>query len=280
MPGDKTRHDLTRLVPVVRRAGLDGSLFSRYWADVHGPMCAEIPGIDLYRQFHLDSPRSHDWTTAPSVNTTVPDGERIDGAAQCAFVSREDFDRWLTGADALADDERNCFDGTYGYYALGSAGHVGADAPGPADGQSVLVLIRRRAHAETGQFRSFIRDTLVTAFLGSGFVNTVSGHLLEPYGDHESQWDADALDNRIPAERQHHAVLHVSCENMLAWRRLLDADELSTTVTAQAELFSAVHVYPVREVITFVHGGAITLDGRRGKSTAELIRTVGAVNAE
>ncbi|WP_197379558.1 EthD domain-containing protein [Mycolicibacterium mengxianglii] len=280
MPGDQTRHDLTRLVPVVRRAGLDHSLFTQYWADVHGPMCAAIPGIDLYRQFHLDSPRSHDWITAPSVDTTVPDDERIDGAAQCAFVNREDFDRWLTGTAVLADDERNGFDGTYGYYALGATGHLGADAPHAVGGTSMLVLIRRRAHADTGAFRSFIRDTLMTTLLGSGFVSNVSGHLLEPYEEHESHWQADALDNRVPAELQHHAALHVSCENMLAWRRLLDTDQFGSTAVLQSELFSAVHVYPVRSAITFVHDGAITLEGRRGRSTAELIRRIGAVNAE
>lgn len=37
-----------------RRASLTQSDFRRYWQDVHGPLAARLPGLDAYRQLHLN----------------------------------------------------------------------------------------------------------------------------------------------------------------------------------------------------------------------------------
>ena len=49
---------------VTRRPGMDRAEFDRYWAEVHGPLAAEIPTIRRYVQAHL-SPGTREAGTAP-----------------------------------------------------------------------------------------------------------------------------------------------------------------------------------------------------------------------
>jgi uncharacterized protein (TIGR02118 family) len=49
---------------VTRRPGLDRAEFDRYWAEVHGPLAAEIPAVRRYVQAHL-SPGTREAGTAP-----------------------------------------------------------------------------------------------------------------------------------------------------------------------------------------------------------------------
>jgi hypothetical protein len=62
MPADfSSRDDSIRInsyTTVRRRTGLPHERFAAYWRDVHGPLCARLPGLGWYVQHHFS--RDHD----------------------------------------------------------------------------------------------------------------------------------------------------------------------------------------------------------------------------
>lgn len=273
--------EMVRYVPVTRRIGLDQGVFDQYWSDVHGPMVSAIPNLHLYTQFHLGPNQPDHWLSAEGVDTLASKTEIIDGIAECGFVTGEQFERWLGDAQCLMDDEQNCFDGTYGYYTLNSGSHTikSVAVQGARGMLSVVALVRRRVGIDDSDFRSFVQSDLTDAFRESEHCQRFRYHLLEPYEGREAAWRGHIVKSHIPEELRHHAAVEFIVENRLALRRLFESPTYKATLGNQAKLFSAVHAYPVNHTVNLVRGGVATLDGRRGWTTAELIRNIGAVNA-
>lgn len=270
-------HDpyVTRYVPVTRKADLNPDQFDRYWGDVHGPLCAGLPSLERYVQYHLAPPQSDLWFAPPDVATRVPEAETFDGVADCGFATGADFADWLAHAQPLLDDEQNCFAATYGYYSTPVTGGSPQDgAPGAAS--TSIALIRRRPRVHDAAFRAFIDGELAAAFDSSPLVLGHRQHVFDPYGEHEKAWQADNVDHARGVPVRHHAAVELTVEDPSVLPDVFGAEAYRRTLPGQSRLVAAVHAYPVRYEARFVEHGVITLAGTRGWSTARLIDEVGA----
>src|SRR5208282_3731932 len=75
-----------------KRNGIALEAFDDYWRDVHGPVCARLPGQYQYWQFH--------------------------GIAELTSRSAGDRQNWLDASKILMDDEHNLFRKAIGYISV------------------------------------------------------------------------------------------------------------------------------------------------------------------
>lgn len=142
---------------VRRRDGVPQDLFARYWRDVHGPLCARLPGLGYYVQHHFD--RSRGANLWPAADGVRPITQMLDGAAEIGFASLEDQAAFSEAGAILFSDEAN-FIGEAIAYNLPDGANTLVDreenpAPNGADHAHRLhVYMTRRKGAETDKWLS------------------------------------------------------------------------------------------------------------------------------
>ncbi len=92
-----------------KRRGITRELFDDYWRDVHGPVCARLPGQYQYWQFHLDRNEGGLWPAIPGVEYSCANESQFDGIAELTFTSEAERNIWFKSAAILMDDEHNIF---------------------------------------------------------------------------------------------------------------------------------------------------------------------------
>jgi uncharacterized protein (TIGR02118 family) len=77
----------------------------RHWAEIHGPMCKRVPGIERYVQNHVTG-------ALPTVSGTSDEGTLFDGYSCAWWDSRSDFEQAMTTPEwqRVVDDGDNVFD--------------------------------------------------------------------------------------------------------------------------------------------------------------------------
>jgi hypothetical protein len=232
-------------------------------------------------QFHLGAPEESLWPSTGGVTTSVPEGEVIDGMAECGFSSQADFEQWLAGSGVLMDDEPNVFAGTYGYYSAPGGSHSSgwrADTYDSDVSFTVLCLVRAHDDISRTRFRSYLVNDVAAALATSPVVESHAVHLLEDYESSAELWEGAAVDHGLPQTGQIDAMLEVTVNDRRAWQALLEHGPANEALRTQGEFFSTVHAYPVRYSPVLVDSGRLTAAGEFGYSTAEVIRQVGATN--
>src|SRR5471032_557982 len=159
-----------------RRWILTPADFRCYWKDVHGPLAARLPGLDYYRQVHVET--SLGWWPVPSTVNVVPEeDDRIDGIADISFASTEQMEAYGNHAFYTREDEKNVFRRSVRYLADAllarrCAGRADAlDDVSATDPLQLLVLVRRRTEAEVEGFDRFIGKLAALLDTGKGIRN-------------------------------------------------------------------------------------------------------------
>ena len=98
-----------------KREGISLDLFDNYWKDVHGPVCARLPGQHQYWQFHVAHDEGGFCPAIPGLNNTRLPEDNFDGIAELTFTSESERQTWFKAAGILMDDEHNLFRKAIGY---------------------------------------------------------------------------------------------------------------------------------------------------------------------
>jgi uncharacterized protein (TIGR02118 family) len=85
--------------------GKDKAEADRYWADVHGPMFAKVPGVERYVQSHVTGP-------LPLVTGVAEEETYFDGYSCAWWADKAAFQRSMESPEwqAVVDDGENVFD--------------------------------------------------------------------------------------------------------------------------------------------------------------------------
>ena len=67
-----------------KRKGILLDTFDDYWRNVHGPVCARLPGQHQYWQFHLAHNRGGLWPTIEGIEYKSLPEDQFDGIAELA----------------------------------------------------------------------------------------------------------------------------------------------------------------------------------------------------
>lgn len=265
-----------------KRNGITSELFEEYWHNVHGPVCARLPGQHQYWQFRVTR---NEGGIFPSLNGLVqssPADEQFGAIAELTFKSEEDRQTWFQAAAILMDDEHNIFSQAIGYNTSpgNSITYVDKLENGSPNGdtgtEKFHVMIRQAKGISLEAFRQYMRHTFVTEMAESDQVLKLRLHLFEEV-DNTRPEAAGVSHSELP-EKQYQAAIELAFKHRLALETFLDSNAFAKATQDLSKYIKDLRVFPEKTTHTYVYDGQLTLAGQRGATVAGLIEQIGAVN--
>ena len=249
-----------------------------YWRDVHGPLCARLPGLGYYVQHHFARDR---WANL----WPIPEGVRrmdlvLDGAVEIGFADASDEARFMQASPVLFGDEFNLFAHAVAYnLPQGSQTLVDRQADGIPNGPDALH--RFHLHLNGGS-----RDSIPAMVGRLGRSSWPPRRRCRSFGcTCPSPTTTRTRRLRLRTSTIRSATsgstsLSSNSASPAPWPRVrfFDSEEYRATVAQQREAIESVGVFPVTSIYTFIRDGEITTAGLRGSRPAQLIAEIGAAN--
>ena len=263
---------------VVRKLdGLPHELFAMYWRDVHGPLCARLPGLGYYVQHHFARDR---WANL----WPIPEGVRrmdlvLDGAVEIGFADAAGEARFMAASPVLFGDEFNLFAHAVAYnLPRGSKTLVDRQADGIPNGPDALH--RFHLHLNGGSREAF--GPWLAGWTGllaaAPAVQKLRLHLPDPYDNAHPAPPSPHVNHHVSGERKRIAVVELGFATALSARAFFETPAYRATDGQQRAAIESVGIFPVSSIYTFIRDGEITTAGLRGSRSAQLIADIGAVN--
>ncbi len=262
--------------PIRRRDGVPHALFDAYWRDVHGPLCARLPGLGFYVQHHFDRDRTSNLWPRPDGIEPLP--AVLDGAVEIGFPDRAHQQRFTDASPLLFSDERN-FIGHDVAYELPDGSRTLVDRePDPVPNRAEPGhRLHLHLHGHSAASGAWV-ERFATALAASPGILKVRLHRPEPYRNSEPEPAAPGVDHQLPHARKSVAILELCWPTRLAAESFLAGDRYASLSDGMATHVSALGCFLVTGVHTFIRDGVLTTAGLRGSRAAALIEQLGALN--
>jgi hypothetical protein len=268
-----------------KRKGISLELFDDYWRNVHGPVCARLPGQFQYWQFHVAHNEGGIWPETEGINFESKPEEQFDGIAELTFKSAEDRNTWFKAAAILMDDEHNIFSKAIGYNTNpGNSityhdGIVNGQPNGKALGTltKLLIMIRKQDGVSVDEFRKFMAKEYAETIAKSPFVMKMRLHLFEEVDN--TRPPAAGVEHGEDPALNYQAAIEICFQDRLNMESFFKlCPEYASACKDQAKYIKDFYPFPNRSTYTFVYDSQMTLSGQRSSTVAELISNVGAIN--
>ncbi|AFZ47738.1 protein of unknown function DUF1486 [Cyanobacterium stanieri PCC 7202] len=265
-----------------KRDGITLDLFDNYWKDVHGPVCARLPGQFQYWQFHVAHSENGLFPNIAGVNSYFDPEDNFDGIAELTFANEQDRTTWFTAAGILMDDEHNIFKKAIGYTTSpgNSITYVDGIVNGSPNGVSGAVkfhtMVRKQPHVSVEDFRNYLRNTFAPYISKSSSVLKFRLHLFDAIDN--SRPDAAGVIHSETPGKEYDAAFEIAFGNQLQREQFFASAEYQQAVAQAGQYIQLIRPFPERTVYTFVYDGKMTLAGERSSKVSELISTIGATN--
>jgi len=265
---------------VLRRPSVPHDVFATYWRDVHGPLCARIPGLAWYVQNHFN--REQDAHLWPSFDGIKPfENYILDGGVEIGFQSAADQAEFNKACPILFDDEQNMFAATVAY-ALPTGSQTYVDriqdpTPNGDDGRDRIHVHFGSGISGRGHFTQFMKHFAETLAKDPALLK-VRLHLPEPYDNAKPAPPAPNVDHNVSPEREQLAILEIAFENPMTRRLFYKSDLFLSTLEGQRSHIRHFAAFAVSGVYTYVRDKQLTMAGLRGSRPAQLIERLGATN--
>ncbi|MGF2039718.1 MAG: nuclear transport factor 2 family protein [Nostoc sp. CmiVER01] len=265
-----------------KRKGISLELFDEYWRNVHGPLCARLPGQHQYWQFHLEHSEGGLWPIIDGIEYNCPPENQFDGIAELTFETETQRETWFKSAAILMDDEHNIFSKAIGYTTSAGNSKTYVDSIPNGDPNGNLrtlkfhVMVKKSDGVSVDQFRQYLTQSFAPAVVKSDSVLKFRLHLFEEVDN--SRPDAAGVSHFEPLEKQYQAAFEIAFANPLEMETFFASREYATAVKDQSKYIKQLLPFPERSVYTFVYDGKMTLAGQCSSKVAELIVKVGAIN--
>jgi hypothetical protein len=265
-----------------KRRGIPLELFDDYWRNVHGPVCARLPGQFQYWQLHVAHNEGGLWPEAPGIRYDCVDENQFDGIAELSFRSADDRNTWFQAAGILMDDEHNLFRKAIGYNTSpGNSetyvdGISAGDPNGPVGVPKMHAMVKKADGVTVEDFRRYMTGTFAPAVAGSSLVLKFRLHLFEEVD--ASRPDAAGVAHSEPAAENYQGAFEIAFSDKLEMESFFASPAYATASQDQAKYVKQICVFPERSAYTFVYEGAMTLAGQRSSTVAGLIVEIGATN--
>jgi hypothetical protein len=265
-----------------KRKGIDLEVFDDYWRDVHGPVCARLPGQYQYWQFHVAHNQGGLWPSALSMEYSTLAEEQFDGIAELTFETDTERENWFKASAILMDDEHNLFSKAIGYTTSynNSRTYVDRIETGNPNGKvGVLkfhVMLKKAYNVSIDAFRQYMENDFAGSIVQSDSVLKFRLHLFDEVDN--SRPDAAGVIHYEPLEQQYQAAFEIAFANSLEMENFFNSKEYAKAVKNQRNYVKQVSPFPERAAYTFVYDGNMTLAGQRSSTVAELVTNIGAAN--
>ncbi|MBG1239701.1 nuclear transport factor 2 family protein [Nostoc sp. NZL] len=265
-----------------KKKGIKLDLFNDYWRNVHGPVCARLPGQHQYWQFHLSHNQGDLWAVSNGIDYNSQPEDQFDGIAELTFETEADRQKWFQAAAVLMDDEHNLFHKAIGYNTSfgNSKTYVDTITTGDPNGELGIlkfhVMVKKSDDVSVEEFRKYMTDSFASAIVKNDLVLKFRLHLFEEVDN--SRPDAARVVHNEPPQQQYQAAFEIAFSNPLEMERFFASKEYAIAVKEQAKYVRQINSFAERSVYTFVYNGQMTLAGQRSSKVAQLIAKVGATN--
>jgi hypothetical protein len=276
------QNSVTFYVALWKRSGINRASFDNYWKDVHGPVCARLPGQHDYWQYHLGPAEGGIFPAVEGVQTVSSVEEQFHGIAELTFLGPEQRQEWFQASTILMDDEHNIFSKAIGYTTSPGQSKTLVEKEestlrnGLSTEPRYHLLIRKSPDQSVDRFREFIHGTLAPGLASIPEVLKLRYHLFDELD--LSRPDAQGVAHSEPVESQYHGAIEIAFRNPLDRERALSSSKYLECTTDLKTYVSALIPFPEETAYTFVHHEMITMSGMRGAYTAQLIDDLGALN--
>ena len=272
--------EINSYTTVKRRPRVPHDVFAHYWRDVHGPLCARLPGLGLYIQHHLSREQdAHLWPLADGIQE-ISDYE-LDGGVEIGFLSAADQKQFQDASSLLFSDEQNMFEETLAYDlpegSINLVNRTGDEVMNGLD-QADRIHLHLSPRDTLESLHNYLRDELGPLLAASDAVRKVRLHLCAPFNNDGMHPPAPDVAHTATPVREQLAVLEIAFVSPLARRKFFQSDEFQQSQAAQARHIAQLKAFAVSGVYTYVYDGEITTAGLRGSRAAELIDYLGANN--
>lgn len=278
---------VTFYVLLWKRNGITLKDFDDYWRDVHGPVCSRLPGQFQYMQYHV---AHDDGGVFPSIDgvayNQTEQASQFDGIAELTFRSVTDRQTWITSSRILMDDEHNIFRKAIGYLtdegnSITYVNGIEEGAPNGGSGglmgvRKFHVMVKKAGGVSVAEFRTYMKDTFAAYIAKSDKVLKYRMHLLE--APDLSRPDAAGVAHSESEDMNYQAAFEIAFRNGMDMELFFASEQYALAVDDQAKYVRQISPFPERDTYTFVYDNMMTLAGRRGSRTADLIHRIGAVN--
>lgn len=265
-----------------KRKDLSREMFDDYWRNVHGPVCARLPGQYQYWQFHLAHNEGDIWPKVDNIQYTSLEEDQFDGIAELTFATEAERQTWFNASAILMDDEYNIFSKAIGYNTSpgNSQTYVDGIETGDPNGKLGIlkfhVMLKKADGASVTDFRQYMTESFAPAVAKSDLVLKLRLHLFEEVDN--SRPDAPGVIHIEPSEKQYQAGFEIAFSNHGDMKKFFASKEYAAAITNQAKYVKQISTFPERTAYTFVYAGKMTLSGQRSSTVAELIANMGATN--
>jgi hypothetical protein len=267
-----------------KRNGIPLDTFDNYWKDVHGPVCARLPGQHQYWQFHLAHNEGGIWPTIDGVGYGTSEEEQFDGIAELTFLSEENRQKWFDAAAILMSDEHNLFSKAVGYVTNNGNSKTYLDniEVGNPNGNlspiKLHVMLRKVDAISVNDFRNYLVTSFAPALVKNDLVIKFRLHLLEEHDNSEKLPPAPGVSHYESLEKQYQAAFEIAFKNRLDLENFFASEDYAVVAKEQSKYIKQLSTFPERDVYTFVYDSKMTLAGQRGSAVAALINNIGATN--
>ena len=265
-----------------KKPGISLEVFDNYWKDVHGPVCARLPGQDRYWQYHVAHNQGGNWSLPNDYTNASNSAEQFDGIAELTFKSESDRNTWFKAAGILMDDERNLFSKAIGYNtsAGNSITYIDKIRDGAPNSLTTLekyhCLVRKAAGISIDEFRRYLTEKLAPVFAQSDRILKFRLHLFQQIDN--SRPDAGEVLHTETPGMQYDAAIEVAFSHSLDREIFFESKDYQSLLQDFPKYIKDFKPFGERSAYTFVYDGNITLAGQRSVTVANLIQQLGAVN--
>lgn len=271
-------------VPLWKRKGISLQLFDDYWRDVHGPVCARLPGQFQYWQYHVEHNDGGIWPELEGIDYKTVAEDQFDGIAELTFKTVEDRNTWFQAAAILMDDEHNIFSKAIGYNTgVGnSITYVDGLTAGDPNGKSLAslvklhVMLKKKDAVDTEEFRQYLKEKFAPTVIKSDYLLKFRLNLFDEVDN--SRPPAAGVEHGESPEKNYQASFEIVFQNNLEMELFFVSEEYKATIAEQANYIKQLSTFKSRSTYTFVYDGKMTLSGQRSSSVAQLIMDIGAAN--
>ena len=277
-----SREEVVFYVPLWKRNGIEIIDFDNYWRDVHGPVCARLPGQMEYWQYHVSAYEGGIFPELNGINVNSNPEDQFLGIAELTFSNAEDRATWFEASAILMDDEHNIFSKAIGYTTSpGNTKTVKSEISEVYPNGSLSeiryhVMVRKNDEIDIEEFRVYMRNVLMPAIAERSEVVQLRYHLFDAID--LSRPDAQGVEHVEKDGKDYHAAFEISFANGLDRESFFASPEFITALTEGANKIDYIKPSPERFTATFVRDHKMTLAGQRGSSVANLINSLGASN--
>lgn len=247
-----------------KRNSISLDLFDQYWKDVHGPVCARLPGQHQYWQFHLGHNEGGIWPVINGIGYEIPEEDQFDGIAELTFLSEKDRQKWFNAAAILMSDEHNLFSKAVGYVTNKGNSKTYIDKieiGNPNENLGIVklhVLLRKTDTISIDDFRGYLVTRFAPAMAGSDLILKFRLHLLEEHDNSEKLPPAPGVSHYEPLEKQYQAAFEIAFKNRLDMEKFFVSEKYAVATKEQSKYVKQISTFPERDVYTFVYDSKMT----------------------